>query len=64
VGQQLLQTFEIAVLDGCEEAGRELLALLTRGLEPGAALVDVRRARVASWRAFCSLVPMICAIRL
>jgi hypothetical protein len=34
VGQQLLQPLEIAVLDGREEAGREPLPLLARGLEP------------------------------
>jgi hypothetical protein len=36
VGQQLLQPIEIAVVGGREEAGRELLPLLARGLEPGA----------------------------
>ena len=41
VGQQLLQPLEIALLGGREEAGRELLALLARGVEPGAPLVDV-----------------------
>jgi len=41
VGQQLLQSFEIAVLGGREEAGRELLPLLARGLEPRAPLLHV-----------------------
>src|SRR4051794_40332857 len=36
VGQQLLQPFEIALLRGRDEAGRELLRLLARGLEAGA----------------------------
>jgi hypothetical protein len=38
VGQQLLQPFEIALLGGREEAGRELLLLLARGLEAGTPL--------------------------
>ena len=41
MGQQLLQPFEIALLDGREESGRELLPLIARGLEPGAPLVHV-----------------------
>src|SRR5918995_1246830 len=41
VGQQLLQPLEIALLGGREEAGRELLQLLARGLEPGALLLHV-----------------------
>jgi hypothetical protein len=63
VGQQLLQPFEIALLGGREEAGRELLPLLARGFEPRRRSSTWRRARVASWRAFCSLVPTISAIR-
>jgi len=64
VGQQLLQPVEIALLGGREEAGRELFALLARSLKPRAPLQHAwRRARVASWRAFCSLVPTISAIR-
>src|SRR6266487_2123518 len=41
VGQQLLQPLEIALLGGREEAGRELLPLLARGLEPRAPLLHV-----------------------
>ncbi len=41
MGQQLLQPFEIALLGGREEAGREHLPLLARGLEPGAPLLHL-----------------------
>jgi hypothetical protein len=41
VGQQLLKRFEIALLGGREEAGRKLLLLLPRGLEPWAPLFHV-----------------------
>ena len=41
MGQQLLQPFEIALLGGREEARREPLLLLARGLEPRAPLVHV-----------------------
>ena len=41
MGQQLLQPLEVALLGGREEAGRELLALLARGLEPRAPLLHV-----------------------
>ncbi len=40
VGQQFLQPSEVTLLGGREEAGRELLPLLARGLEPGAPLLQ------------------------
>ena len=41
VGQELLQPFQVALLGGREEARRELLTVLARGVEPGTPLVDV-----------------------
>jgi hypothetical protein len=41
VGEQLLQSVEVALLDGGEEAVRELLAPLARGLEARPPLLNV-----------------------
>jgi len=63
VGQESLQPLEIAVLGGREEAGRELVALSREVSNRGRRSSTWRRARAASWRAFCSLVPTMSAIR-
>jgi hypothetical protein len=63
VGQQLLERFEIALLGGREEAGRERSCCSREASNRGRRSSTCRRARVTSWRAFCSLVAMISAIR-
>ncbi|MGH2991516.1 MAG: hypothetical protein ACRDMA_16980 [Solirubrobacterales bacterium] len=63
VGQQVVQPLEIVLLGGREEAGRKLLPLLARGLEPGPPLLHVAAGPCGELRAYCSLVPTISAIR-
>jgi hypothetical protein len=64
VGQQLLERFEIALLGGRPKKRVASCSCCSReASNRGRRSSTCRWARETSWRAFCSLVAMISAIR-